>query len=83
MWLDKHTYTVLCMLFVSLHRGETFRRAFFEIGTLRSLIPNSVNVMALTATATNQTISIVTSHLAMDDWPEHRQVKHQIHSQAI
>ena len=67
MWLDKHTDTVLCMSFVLLHRGETFRRAFFEIGTLRSLIPKSVNVMALTATATSQTISIVTSHLAMDN----------------
>ena len=67
MWLDKHAYTVLRISFVSSYRGETFRRAFFEIGTLRSLIPKSVNVMALTATATNQTISIVTSRLAMDD----------------
>ena len=50
-----------------MHRGDTFRKTFFEIGTLRSLIPKSVNVMALTATATNQTISVVSSHLAMDD----------------
>ena len=50
-----------------MHRGDTFRKAFFEIGTLRSLIPNSVNVMALTATATNQTIGVVSSHLAMDN----------------
>ena len=65
MWLAKYNYFVLCTcLFV---RGDTFRKAFFEIGTLRSLIPKSVNVMALTATATNRTISVVTSHLAMDD----------------
>ena len=71
------------MSFVLSHRGETFQRAVFEIGTLRSLIPKSVNVMTLTATAINQIISIVTSHLAMDDpmynnWPKHKQVKHQI-----
>ena len=52
---------------VSLDRGETFRRALFEIGTLRSLISKSVNVMALTVTATNHTVSAVTYHLAMDD----------------
>ena len=65
MWLVKYNYFVLCTcLFV---RGDTFRKAFFEIGTLQSLIPKSVNVTALTATATNRTISVVTSHLAMDD----------------
>ena len=48
-------------------RGESFRRAFFEIGTLRSLIKKSVNIMALTATATRQTVSIIKLRLAMDD----------------
>ena len=30
---------------------------FFKIGSLRSLVPKSVNVMALTVTATEQTVA--------------------------
>ena len=50
-------------------RGEKFRKAFFKIGSLRSLVPKSVNVMALTATATEQTVATVKRQLAMDDHP--------------
>ena len=42
-------------------------RVIFKIGTIRNLIPKSVNVMALTATATSHTVSVVTTHLAMDE----------------
>lgn len=49
------------------HRGENFRKAFFEIGTLRSLLPKSVNVLALTATATKQTFTSAKEHLSMID----------------
>ena len=45
--------------------GETFRKVFTQIGTLRSLIPNSVKVMALTATATTETFHIVSRKLSM------------------
>ena len=34
-------------------RGETFRKDFARIGELRSIIPDGVNIMALTATASN------------------------------
>ena len=37
------------------HRGDTFRKAFSELGEVRSLIPKHVNMLALTATATKQT----------------------------
>ena len=47
--------------------GDTFRTAFSKIGSLRSLIPNRVNVLALTATATTETFHIITQRLAMDD----------------
>jgi len=53
---------------ISPHRGNNFCKPFFEIGTVRSLLPKSVNIMALTATATKQTVSIVTDHLAMSNW---------------
>ena len=35
-----------------------FRLAFAQIGELRSLIPASVNVIALTATATSETYTV-------------------------
>lgn len=44
--------------------GDQFRKAFAQIGTLRSLIPISVKVMALTATATTETFHVVTKRLA-------------------
>ena len=47
--------------------GERFRAAFSEIGTLRSLIPSEVNILALTATATTKIFhSITLSHLMKD-----------------
>ena len=45
--------------------GDKFRKAFGEIGDLRSLVSSSVKVMALTATATAETFSIVTKQLSM------------------
>ena len=43
------------------------RTAFSELGTLRSLIPSEVNILALTATATTETYHSVTSSLLMKD----------------
>ena len=45
--------------------GNDFRKVFAQIGDVRSLIPNSVKVMALTATATLETYHVVTCRLAM------------------
>ena len=36
-----------------MHRGDTFRIVMAKLGDLRSLVPSSVQMMALTATATN------------------------------
>lgn len=36
--------------------GDQFRTTFAQIGDLRSLIPSTVNIMALTATATSETL---------------------------
>ena len=45
-----------------MYRGEHFRKAFGTFRELRSLIPSHghVNIMALTATATQETLSVVT-----------------------
>lgn len=38
-----------------MHRGDTFRPEFSHLGEVRSIIPDNVHVMALTATATKTT----------------------------
>ena len=45
--------------------GDNFRVTFAEIGTLRSLIPPNVRIMALTATCTLQTLKVVEERLCM------------------
>ena len=50
-----------------MFRGDEFRTAFADIGSIRSLLPKNVNVMALTATATDATLASVKSRLAMED----------------
>ena len=45
--------------------GDQFRRSFARIGNLRSLLPKNVNVMALTATATAETLDVVIQRLSM------------------
>lgn len=47
--------------------GDRFRKAFARIGDLRSLIPKAVKVLALTATATHETVSVVISRLSMNE----------------
>ncbi len=45
--------------------GDNFRVAFAEIGNLRSLIPEHVKIMALTATCTLETLQVVKDRLSM------------------
>ena len=45
--------------------GDEFRVAFAKIGNIRSLLPTSVNILALTATATKETYKIVCDRLSM------------------
>ena len=47
----------MCAIYAYLnYRGETFRKEFSKLGDVRSLIPESVRVMALTATATRRAV---------------------------
>ena len=47
--------------------GDEFRTVFSEIGNLRSLIPNAMHILALTATAITETFHVVSKRLSMDD----------------
>ena len=46
-------------------RGMNFRRAFSHLGEIRSIIPENVHVMALTATATKTTRQFIIKKLNM------------------
>ena len=48
-----------------MSRGDSFRVAFASLGELRSSLPSSVNLMALTATATQSTLQVVIQRLQM------------------
>jgi len=39
------------LLYLTLHRGENFWKEFVNLREVRSLIPETVRIMALTATA--------------------------------
>lgn len=45
--------------------GDKFQTAFAHIGELRSIIPSGVNILALTTTATSQTLTAVIQRLSM------------------
>ena len=54
---------IICASYFS--RGNHFRREFTNLGAVRSLIPNHVHVMALTATATERAIARVSAILGL------------------
>ena len=53
--------------FVCVYRGDEFRREFSHLGEVRSLVPDRVNLMALTATATKSLRSDVCKLLGVRD----------------
>ena len=62
------TYTYYCKILSVIHyRGDRFRVEFARLGEVRSLIPPSVNIMALTATATTATKKAIFKRLSLKD----------------
>lgn len=53
------------MIVSVLCRGTTFRAAYSRLGEVRSLIPSSVHIMALTATVTKETFRVITVAMGM------------------
>ena len=45
--------------------GDQFRKSLARIGDLRSLLPKDANVLALTATASEETLKVVIEWLSM------------------
>ena len=50
-----------------IFRGDDFRVAFSQIGDLRSILPEGVHMLALTATATTAVFKAVKKRLALVD----------------
>ena len=51
------------------YRGDNFRVAFSHIGDLRSILPDDVRILALTATSTTEILKAVKTRLSLDDPP--------------
>ena len=49
-----------------MHRGDKFRTLFAELGIVRCLILKLVKILAVTATATKETLDSVTSRLSLE-----------------
>ena len=47
--------------------GDQFRKSLARIGDLRGLLPKGINVLALRATATTETLEVVINRLSMHD----------------
>ena len=58
-----HNYLSISLLY---DRGSSFREDYSKLGEVQSLIPTSVHVMALTATATATTRAQIVGTLCMD-----------------
>ena len=63
LWI--HRLIRIIYFFTSRFRGQSFRKELSKIGDVRSLIPENVCLMALTATATKTTRQHVISTLGM------------------
>ena len=48
-------------------KGDTFHTLLGQVGEVRSLLPENVNVMALTATATTSVCCVVSHILGMNN----------------
>ncbi len=64
-----------------------FRKAFSQLGDVRSILPENVRVMALTATATRETrkavcrtLGIVHQHAVISEVPNRPNVKYFVHA---
>ena len=66
LWLVKHDICITVIVCFPC-RGDDFRVLFAEIGDIRGLIPKTVKILALTATATRETLECVKSRLSLED----------------
>ena len=58
---------LLTLIFNVSCRGDDFRVTFSSIGDVRSLIPDNVHIVALTATVTTDSFHIIAERLSLKD----------------
>lgn len=61
------SYTAFSYNIIFIYRGETFRQVFRQLGDIRAIVPSRINIMALTATATEATRREVCRVLGMSN----------------
>ena len=57
---------MLYNLFQYNNRGDSFRVAYSQLGDIRSLLPSNIHIIALTATATKETLKVVSNRLSLE-----------------
>ena len=62
--MSRFEIVIIILLFLPL-RGHTFRKEFSNLGEIRSIMPESVHLMALTATATVSIRNFIIKNLSM------------------
>lgn len=60
-------YCSCCILTSVFYRGDQFRKVYAEIAQLKAFVPTNTPFLALTATASNTTQSLISHSLRMDD----------------
>ena len=71
-------------MYLPLNRGEEFRKEYSRLGEIRSILPQTVNVMALTATATKTLRKDIAELLGMKNpvvvsvSPDKRNIKYMV-----
>ena len=58
---------ILLIILNLCNRGESFRTEFSHLGEIRSIVPEGVRLMALTATATLSTRKYIIKNLSMQN----------------
>ena len=58
-------FKVVIIIIISSPRGHAFRKEFSNLGEIRGIVPESVNLMALTATAIASTRNFTIKNLGM------------------
>ena len=67
IFLQRWYITALRSIYSTFCKGDEFRKEFSQLGEVRSLIPEGIHIMALTATATRSTHLDICHTLGMKD----------------
>ena len=65
----RHGKSMFCYIYNLFHyinRGDSFIVTYSQLGDIRSLLPSNIHIIALTATATKETLKVVSNRLSLE-----------------